>query len=102
RCWPEIQQRLYARDGRGARSQVRHERHRSLMQMLPEAFVVSECKSFVPPHRSAQRSAKLISLERRRTALVENVWRIQRAISQKLKDRDVQFTIPGLSGISKS
>src|SRR5215470_10311137 len=86
---PKVQQWLNTRNGGGPGLEVRHKRSGSLMKVLPKAFVVSEGKCFVLSNGPAEGGPELIPLKRRSIPLIEEVWRVQSVISQKLEERPV-------------
>src|SRR5579859_6072548 len=61
------------------------------MQVLAKSLVISEYERFFFPNRSAKRSAKLIALKWRRTALVKKIRCIERAVAQKLEHSSVEL-----------
>ena len=65
---------------------IRHERDAAYRQPFPKSFIVSEQECFVLLERTAQRSSKLIPLERRgANGVIEEVPGIQSAIAKILE-----------------
>src|SRR5438309_3228087 len=80
---PECEQRPHTSNRTGSRSGIRHERDIAQPQVLAETFVICEEKSFVLFERSAERCAKHIPLKLWDRAMIEEVARVQRTVTQK-------------------
>ena len=61
-----------------------------ILARIPPPFIVKEEKELVPYDRSTQHAAELITLQTVPLSSKE-VTRVQRAVSQKLKRRSVEF-----------
>src|SRR5579875_2402613 len=101
---PQIQQRNYAwrnADISGgqdtvARIVIGNEGDAGLMQVLRKALKVCESEGFVPSEGSAQRAAKLVTLEWRRRSLVKVVRRVENIVAQELVERAVHLICAAL------
>jgi len=80
---PQVEIRLDARNGGGARNKARDESDRSLVEVLAEAFVIGEEEGVVGNDSATERSTELIALERRGAALIEVISGIESGIADK-------------------